>query len=57
MTGAERQKRYRDKKRGGPPVGRWGGHLSHATFAKLAHVGRTFYWMLGWMLLHHASEV
>jgi hypothetical protein len=23
MTNAERQRRYRDKKRGGPPVGRW----------------------------------
>jgi hypothetical protein len=26
MSGAERQKRYRDKKRGGPPRGRWAGH-------------------------------
>jgi len=26
MSNAERQKRYRDRKRGGPPRGRWYGH-------------------------------
>lgn len=50
MTNAERQKRYRDKKRGGPVEGRWSvGHLTVADQAKLVQVGRTSVFMAMWI--------
>ena len=51
MTSAERQRRYRDKKRGGPPLGRWHGH---ATAQQLAppHLGRTSVFMGRWIIKH-----
>ena len=52
MTNAERQKRYRDRKRGGPPAGRWAGHTSLTKVAKSSQLGRTTLWMLGWISRH-----
>ncbi len=49
MTNAERQKRYRDKLRGGPPVGRWACHLSVAKAAQIQGIGRTMIFMAGWI--------
>jgi len=57
MTNAERQKRYRDRKRGGPPVGRWlAGYKSVETTVaeekKLwsePGMGRTMVFMLLWL--------
>ena len=49
MTNAERQKRYRDKKRGGPPKGRWAGHLTVAEIAQRAGVSRTKIFMCSWI--------
>ncbi len=56
MTNAERQKRYRDKKRGGPAVGRWGGHTSMAKVAKGVGATRTTMFMLMW-IDQHAKDV
>jgi hypothetical protein len=52
MTNAERQKRYRDRQRGGPPVGRWQGHLSTAKIAKAQHISRTMVFMARWVMKH-----
>lgn len=56
MTNAERQKRYRDKKRGGPPVGRWGGRVPVKTAAEVYKVGRTLIFMSSW-IAKHAPDV
>lgn len=56
MTNAERQKRYRDKKRGGPPVGRWSDHLSVPKLAESLKVGRTSIFMAAW-IRKHAPDV
>lgn len=56
MTNAERQKRYRDRKRGGPPRGRWTGHISVASRAKALSVSRTMIFMARW-IAEHAPDV
>jgi hypothetical protein len=56
MTNAERQKRYRDRKRGGPPVGRWAGGVSVAFAAKEMDVGRTIVFMNRW-IDRHAPDI
>lgn len=56
MTNAERQKRYRDKKRGGPPKGPWGGSPSVASIAEAAGIGRTIIFMVKW-IDRHAPDV
>ena len=50
MTNAERQRRYRDKLRGSPPLGRWAGHTSRAAVAKGHKIGRTILFMSAWIL-------
>jgi hypothetical protein len=53
MTNAERQKKYRDRKRGSPPVGRWPKeHLPVEIVAKVSHVGRTSVFMASWVGKH-----
>jgi hypothetical protein len=54
MTNAERQRRYRDKKRGGPPQRQCAGSLTEA--AKAAGLKRTTLWMLLW-INKHAPDV
>ena len=50
MTNAERQKRYRDRKRGGPPRGRWGDHgWTQAQLAAGLGIGRTMVCMVHWL--------
>jgi hypothetical protein len=49
MTNAERQRRYRERKRGGAPVGRWRHGSFVATFAKVNNIGRTVIFMAGWI--------
>ena len=55
MTNAERQKRYRDKQRGGPPVGRWAGHVSREVRAVAHDTSRSIIMMSKW-ILRHAPE-
>jgi hypothetical protein len=55
-SNAERQKAYRDRKRGGPPEGRWAGHVSHDALAQALQVGRTMLFMLAW-IDKHAPEI
>jgi len=49
LTNAERQRRYRDHKRGGPPVGRWHDHVSVAAVAKSQGIGRSLLFMASWL--------
>jgi hypothetical protein len=56
MTNAERQKQYRDRKRGGPPVGRWHGHDSAAKWAERLGIGRSQWLMIRW-ICRHAPDV
>jgi hypothetical protein len=56
MTNAERQRRYRDKRRGGPPVGRWPNGAVVARIAKAQNVSRTMIYMAGW-IVKHAPDV
>src|SRR5262249_36569965 len=57
MTNAERQKRHRDKGRGGPPAGGGPpGYLSVGKRAKALDVGRTLMFMSQW-ILQHAPDV
>ena len=56
MTGAQRQKRHRDKLRGGPPLGRWYGHTSQAAIARMVHLSPTLWKMARW-ILHMAPEL
>jgi hypothetical protein len=56
-SNAARQKRYRDRKRGGPPVGRWNGHVSMAMRAKAVGVSRTMLFMAGWIRRNAGSEI
>jgi hypothetical protein len=49
MTNAERQKRYRNRQRGGPPLGRWGGRLSIGQAAKAVGCSRTILFMIRWI--------
>ena len=55
MTNAERQKRYRDRKRGGPPKGRWAGYETLADIARLTGGSRTVVFMANW-LVNHAMD-
>src|SRR5262245_52778311 len=52
MTNAERQKRYRDKQRGGPPLGRWHGHTATSKIAKALNASRTMFYMGQWIAGH-----
>jgi hypothetical protein len=53
QSNAERQKRWRDRNRGGAPVGRWPeGYVSVARQAKVFQVGRTLMFMSRWILKH-----
>ncbi len=52
MTNAERQKRYRDKLRGGPPQGRWAGHTSTAKRGEAIRISRTMIFMCSWVCKH-----
>ena len=56
LSNAERQRRYRDRRRGGPPVGRWDGHMSVKATLAVFPVGRSFYYMTRW-LRKYAPEV
>lgn len=56
MTNAERQRRYRDRKRGGPPRGRWAGHLPAFLLAKSQGTSRSYMYYASW-ILDHASDV
>ncbi len=57
MTNAERQKRYRDKKRGAPVEGRWpAGHISKPAIAELMQLSRTLVCMASW-IKKHAPDV
>ena len=49
LTNAERQRRYRDRKRGSPPVGRWQGHTPAAALAKSQGIGRSILFMASWL--------
>jgi len=60
LTNAERQRRHRNKRRGGPPVGRW---PDGATIGKLRKSlcqrlewSRTMYYMAQW-IIRHAPDV
>jgi hypothetical protein len=66
QSNAERQKRYRDRKRGGPPVGRWPQYPN--SFAKSAGehwqkfkvwpgVCRTNFFMAKWVIEHASREI
>jgi hypothetical protein len=50
-SNAERQRAYRNRKRGGQPVGRWPGR-STADMAKQAGLGRTTAFMFNWLSKH-----
>jgi hypothetical protein len=50
-TNAGRQRRYRDRKRGGPPRGRWCGHKTAQQFAP-AGWRRTKVFMGLWIIRH-----
>src|SRR5436190_17915550 len=56
MTNAERQRGYRDRRRGGPPKGRWAGHVSIATTAKVHDTSRTLLVMGVWILRYAPDE-
>jgi hypothetical protein len=56
LTNAERQKGYRDRKRGGPPAGRWAGRSSLAKIARSVGTSRTRLFMIRWISAH-APEV
>ncbi len=46
MTPAERQRKYRDRLRGGPPVGRWPeGHMTMEELARRSGISRTLLYM------------
>lgn len=45
LTAAERQRRYRDRKRGGPAKGRWAGHVSAKVFASQWAISRSTLFM------------
>ena len=49
MTNAERQRRYRDRKRGGPPKGRWAGHLSADKMTEDLAISRSMIFMGRWI--------
>jgi hypothetical protein len=52
-SNAERQKKYRDKKRGGAPHGRWPKqHLSAEILAATGGVSRTMIFMMSWVMRH-----
>ena len=61
MTNAERQRRYRDKKRGGPSVGRWpdGPWQGKAVIKICSHIGmsKSNWYMLKWLGLHFPDVV
>lgn len=53
MTSAERQRRYRDRRRGGPPRGRWPeGYVPVGVTAKLAGTNRSYAFYAAWMEKH-----
>jgi len=54
-TNAERQRRYRDRKRGGPPRGRWADHVPTAVRADVSGTTRTMLFMAAWVV-EHAPE-
>lgn len=56
LSDAERQKRCREKKRGGPPVGRWAGHISLAKIAAAVGIKKSTLAMLRW-IERHAPDV
>src|SRR5437870_2773322 len=59
MSNAERQRRYRDRNRGGPPKGRWAGHQSLETQAQASlpqRLSRSSVYMLRW-ITGHAPDV
>jgi hypothetical protein len=60
MTNAERQKRYRDRKRCGPLVGRWHGHRTAKQFGAEnptgERVGRSMVFMIAWLQRHLSRE-
>lgn len=56
MSNAERQRQYRNRKRGGPPVGRWAGHLAKRKIAEAYHISRTLLVYSGW-IAKHAPEL
>ena len=49
LSAAERQRRFRDRKRGGPPLGRWHGHESLAEQAAAIGCSRTTVFRLKWL--------
>jgi hypothetical protein len=55
MTNAERQRRYRDRSRGCPPVGRWAYHTATAKIAAEYKISRTMIFMSAW-IKNHAPE-
>jgi len=50
LTNAERQRRYRNKKRGGPPLGRWHGHASIQRLLASHGLKRTMAFMGQWII-------
>ena len=52
MSNAERQRRYRNRKRGGPPRGRWAGHISVAKQAEAVGASRSMLFMAKWICKH-----
>ncbi len=52
MTNAERQRRYRDKRRGGPPAGRWADLTSAAKHGEVYKISRTMIFMCSWVCKH-----
>jgi hypothetical protein len=55
-SNAERQKAYRDRKRGGPPKGRWHGHETAAREAAELGDSRTVWYMKLWLYDHVDEE-
>ena len=53
VTNAERQRRYRDRKRGGPSCGRWPlGYVTIAQTARLQGVSRSMLFMARWLRMY-----
>jgi hypothetical protein len=53
LTNAERQQRYRDRKRGGPPQGRWAGYV---TLQRTLGISRSSAHMARWIYRHAPDE-